>query len=204
MKMYGWQRYLGIEKDFLDAQFYISFDIKDAYSEFFSREVILLGSEIEASFKTLCEMIKGPTPGNIKEYKTIILGEYPGIENIKIKNKQTDGYEKPFKEWGKEGLTWWDVYTRTKHNLVDTDATLGTALTMLQAYELLLYCISATMGNFEMDYLESPRLFIPEFDPGFRLTVGMRGILRYDAEAIRSILRAQETIASQKSQGCTV
>lgn len=81
MKIYGWQRYLGIENDFLEALFYVSFDIKDAYSEFFSREIILLGSEIEASFKKLCESINGATPGNIGEYKAIILEAYPGIES---------------------------------------------------------------------------------------------------------------------------
>ena len=67
--IYGLQRYLGIERDFLKAQFYVSFDNKTAFSEFFSREVVLLGSEIEAAFKELCFLIDGRKPGNMGEYK---------------------------------------------------------------------------------------------------------------------------------------
>ena len=187
--IFGWQRYLGIEQDFLKAQFYVSFDLKEVYSEFFSREVILMGAEIEAAFKELCRLINGTGQGRIGDYKNIILGEYPGLVNTYVRNKQSDEVQYPFREWETGPLTWWRIYTDTKHNLVDHAATLGVALTMLQAYELLLFCIEATRGNFEISYLEQPKLFIPEFQPGFALLDGMQAVHTYNGAALREKLK---------------
>jgi len=80
--MYGWQRYLSIEQEFAAARYYVSFSVGNAYSEFFTREVILLGVEIEAAFKELCRRINNSTPGNMGDYKSIILGTYPRIVDI--------------------------------------------------------------------------------------------------------------------------
>lgn len=187
--IYGWQRYLGIEQDFLKAQFYASFDLEEVYSEFFSREVILLGAEIEAAFKELCRRINGAEPSNIGDYKRIILGEYPGLVNTYVRNKQSNENQYPFREWDSGPLTWWRIYTDTKHNLVDRAATLGVALTMLQAYELLLFCIEATKGSFIIGYLDQPKLFIPDFQPGFAMIDDMQAVHIYDGTALREKLK---------------
>lgn len=189
MSIYGWQRYLGIEKDFLEAQFYVSFDISSAYSEFFTREVILLGVEIEAAFKELCSRTTGTVPGNMGQYKDVILSNYPGIVDIYVKNKQTNIIEKPFENWDNGRLTWWDAYTNVKHNLIDQNATLQVALSMLKAYELLLFCVAAKQGDFSIDYLSTPKLFIPDFDPGLSIMADMRTQLNYSGNQILSRLR---------------
>ena len=50
--MYGWQRYLSIEQEFLAARQYVPYKLmKSAYSEFFTRQVIILGAEIESALK---------------------------------------------------------------------------------------------------------------------------------------------------------
>ena len=191
MSVYGWQRYLSIEQDFIKAQYYVSFDIKDAYSEFFSREVILLGSEIESAFKELCKRIDGSTPGNIGQYKQTILSFYPGIINVGVINKQTNEIQFPFKDWDSSTLSWWEIYSNTKHALVDKTATLQVALIMLQALELLFFCITtkSASSSIFLDYLETPRLFKPAFQPGFAIMGDMNQVYTYSKQEIEEILR---------------
>ena len=191
MSIYGWQRYLSIEQDFIKAQYYVSFDIKNAYSEFFSREVILIGSEIENAFKELCKHIGGSGPGNISQYKQIILGYYPGIVNVGIINKQTFEIQKPFNGWDEGSLSWWDKYVGTKHALVDQNATIQVALTMLQALELLFFCITTktTSSFFTLDYLDTPKLFRPVFQPGFAVMGDMNQVYTYNKQEIENILK---------------
>ena len=191
MSIYGWQRYLSIEQDFIKAQYYVSFDIRDAYSEFFSREVILIGSEIESAFKELCKHINESRPGNISQYKQIILAHYPGIVNVGIINKQTHETQRPFDGWDKDSLSWWDKYVGTKHAIVDQNATIQVALTMLQALELLFFCITTkiTSSVFTLDYLDTPKLFIPSFQPGFAVMRDMNQVYTYDKQEIENILK---------------
>ena len=191
MSIYGWQRYLSIEQDFIEAQYYVSFDIKDVYSEFLSREVILLGSEIESAFKELCKRINGSMPGNIGQYKQTILSFYPGIINVGVINKQTNEVQIPFKDWDNGALSWWDIYSNTKHALVDKTATLQVALIMLQALELLFFCITEKSASsyFSLDYLETPKLFKPAFQSGFALMGDMNQVYTYNKEEIEKILR---------------
>lgn len=184
--VFGWQRYLGIEKDFLDAQYYVSFDLTDVYSEFFTREIIFLGAEIESAFKELCSRLGNTSAGNISQYKTTILGEYPCIEDIGIINKRNNSISKPFEQWNIKSIAWWGVYTGIKHNIVDRHATLKIAMDMLQAFELLLFCISATNGNFMIKLSEMPKLFIPELNTShFTLYSNMDEFVhRYDGRQI--------------------
>lgn len=194
MELYGLYRYLGIEEDFIRAQYYISFDNRDAYSEFFTREVILLGTEIEAAFKELCVRIKGKVPGNIRQYKEVVLLEYPNIVNIGIKDIKTNMIEKPFSGWDNGSLPWWDKFINVKHNLVDKEATIHVAVTMLQAYLLLLFCISATSGNITMEYRNVPKLYSPLFNPSFHFTASMKAEYSYaQDEIIRKLKEGSNT-----------
>lgn len=187
--MYGLQRYLGIEQEFITAQQYVDLSLETAFSEFFTREVIILGVEIEAAFKELCRRINGSTPGNMADYKSTILSTYPNIVNVYVKNKRTGTIEYPFREWDIGPLPWWSVYTQVKHNLIDRAATAGIALSMLRAYELLLFCVEATNGDFSFGYMDTPKLFIPEFEPGMTLENDMTFMLRYSGFEIQQRLK---------------
>lgn len=193
--MYGWKRYLSIENDFIKAQEYVSFDISNAYSEFFSKAVILLGSEIEAAFKKLCNEINGSTPGNIGEYKDIILTELPNLGALKsiMREDQTREYY-PFKDWNQGPLPWWDVFVDTKHNLVDKSATLDVAMNMLSAFQLLLILVDAyshITGKCCLAYtqLEIPRLLI--LDVGMDVCQEEDGIFSfgYDPQSLKKVLK---------------
>ena len=157
--MYGWERYIGIERDFISAKFYVSFGQENVYSEFFTREIILLGTEIEAALKELCKRIDGSTAGNMCEYKNIILTAMPKITQIAVIEKNSGRCCYPFYNWDVAKLDWWDVYTGVKHNLVDEKANLGVALKMLQAYELLLFCITAIKEDVHINSLEMPKMY---------------------------------------------
>lgn len=157
--MYGLQRYLGLEKEFIEASYYVSLDQEDVYSEFFTREVILLGTEIEATFKELCNRINGSTPGNMSQYKEIILARFPNIVRISVCEKQSKKTTLPFENWDNSQLDWWNVYTGIKHNLVDAQATLGVALKMLQAYLILIFCVTAMKEDVYFDIFETPKLY---------------------------------------------
>ena len=189
--MYGWQRYLSIEKEFVDARYYVSFSVENAFSEFFSREITFLGSEIETAFKELCYRINKSTPGNMGEYKEIIVKSFPGLVDVFVKDIETGKISVPFQDWDKTRLEWWDAYTGVKHNVVDATATLRIAVQMLQAYEILLFCIGAIEGDLEFNYLDNPKLYTPEFNPGMKLKGNMQIVLYYHGEDILNRIKKQ-------------
>ena len=98
--------------------------------------------------------------------------------------------QKPFAGWGTGSLAWWDKYSFTKHALVDKNATLQVALTMLQALELLYFCIAtkAATSSFTIDYLDAPKLFSPCFQPGFAIMGNMDQVYTYSKQSIEEIL----------------
>ena len=188
--MYGWIRYLSIEEDFMKSRYYVEFDVESAYSDFISKSVILLGAEIEASFKKLCELIdRGKKPGNIGKYKEIVLEELHNIGEFKSILRDDKKHEYcPFKDWSNDShshLNWWDIYVRTKHDLfVNHDATLDVAMKMLSAYQLLLVLITAYEKSDDDDrlaytMLEVPRLLIPDIDMSMAQNDYDEGLLSY-------------------------
>ena len=160
MSIYGWQRFLSIEEDFLKARNYIEFnkDNENVYSEFFNKSVILLGAEIEACMKELCSEISKPQKskaGNIGEYKLIILSFYPSITKLKVRLRDTDIEYVPFENWDNQQLPWWVYYNSIKHNTIDKKADMKTAFTMLSAQYLLLFAIDTTKRVREEAYKNS-------------------------------------------------
>ena len=178
--MYGWTRYLYIEQEFLAVKQYLPYEFEDVYSEFFTRAVILLGAEIEGTFKVLCKNVETPDAGNMEQYKNTILTNYPGIVNWKCLVRENEKKITPFEGWNLGKLDWWDVYTGVKHNLVDKCATYKIALKMLGAYELLIFIIAATdsqnIKNTDSDgcvkpikaysILDSPKVLVVDMDLG--------------------------------------
>ena len=161
--MYGLKRYNSIEKDFIDADFYVSLTQNSVFSEFFTREIILLGAEIDSALKELCKRTNGSTLKNMGEYRPKVIEYLPNITKIPVSNRENGMLYYPFENFDKCKPKWWDVYTSLKHNIVDENATLGIALEMLQAYLLLIFCIEALNGNVNIDYQHYPKLFNVEF-----------------------------------------
>ncbi len=210
--MYGWQRYLSIEHEFKKAEQYIPYELEDVYSEFFTRQVILLGAEIEASFKKVCNNIEpSESCGNIGQIKGIILKHYPGIISWKCTVKGTEKEIIPFQGWDQGVLEWWGVYTDIKHNLVDRAATYKIALKMLGAYEQLLLIATSTDpnradttdkaiggnllneavdgGKFKAyTILEMPELLVPDIEFGIGDGIsGLPGIAFYPENVLNKI-----------------
>lgn len=196
--MLGWKRYLSIEEDFLRARYYVAFDVENAHSDFLSKSVILLGAEIEASFKKLCNLIDNTeTPGNICQYKGILLKELPNIGKFKsILREDTERNYLPFKGWDKSSLFWWDVYNNIKHSSDDKTATMEVAMTMLSAYQLLIILIAAYEER-EFDdriaytQLDIPRLLIPDVAMGMCQQDDDEGLLSFgfSASALKEKLK---------------
>lgn len=189
--MYGWIRYLSIEEDFMKSRYYVEFDVESAYSDFISKSVILLGAEIEASFKKLCELInEDEKRGSISDYKKIVLKELPNIGEFKSILRDDKRHEYfPFRDWGMGSLSWWDIYGRTKHDLfVKREATLDVAMNMLSAYQLLIFLIAAYEksdddNRLAYTMLEVPRLLRPDVDMDIAQQDDDEGLLSYTFSA---------------------
>ena len=170
-QIYGWQRYLGIEQEFITAREYVSLEQDNTYSEFFTRAVIIFGAEIEGAFKTICKNLMENESGNIGQYKETILSNYPGIVDLGCSIRGSNRELFPFKEWNLGKLNWWDVYSHVKHSLVDKNATCFESLQMLAAYQLCLFIVEAGRGNYsERDYIraysavDAPKLLVPHME----------------------------------------
>jgi len=166
----GWDRYLGIEKEFIEASYYMSLDNDNAYSEFLTKETILMGSLIEAAIKKLCANLGEVNTGNMGQYKTTILQGAPGIRRFGSKLIRSGRVITPFKDLEThKKIKWWDVFMNTKHSLVDENASCRNALEMLSAYQLLLVIAEIfDASNDDKDkivaytYFNSPQLLVPD------------------------------------------
>ena len=180
--MFGWRRYLSIEEDFLQARYYVAFDVKTAHSDFLSKSIILLGAEIEHAFKKLCELIDEKAKrGSIADYKKIILQEMPGIVNLKSTLRENEEVQFfPFKDWQKGRLSWWTIHNNVKHHKDgEKKATMKVALNMLSAYQLLLFLIEGYNGeesHTAYTQIEIPRVLVPDIRMGPGQTTQHEGI----------------------------
>lgn len=143
MIKFCWDKYKVIEKDFIDASKYVTFNEAnyDTVSEFFDNEIVLLGSEIEKTVKFIAKKASEKKPGNISEYKEVLLKTFPNIKSYIILFMGTNISIKPFGDWEEEKkLFWWDIYGDVKHGLNSENSkpTMKIALYMLGAYYLLL------------------------------------------------------------------
>ena len=90
-------------------------------------------------------------------------------------------------------MDWWNVYREIKHNLVDSKATLGVAITMLQAYLILLFCITAMKEDVIFDIVDSPKLFEVGFQAkGAALSSSMQMLTIYNKDSVLKVLGYKE------------
>ena len=113
----------------------------------------------------------------------------PNIVRISVCEKQSEKHTSPFKNWDTGELDWWDVYTGIKHNIVDVHATLGAALKMLQAYLILIFCVTAMKEDVYFDIFEMPKLFQVGFKTkGIRPSEKSEVYVLYEKDTVLSAL----------------
>lgn len=131
---YHWEYYLILEKDFLETERYITFDLGDNYlytsstvadygnSLCFSNEFVkqyqAICSEIDVILKSICKEINcNSTANNMEQYSNEILNVWSGIVQQKVKMKDIE--LQPFANWSYspsyKSPNWWTPYNKVKH-----------------------------------------------------------------------------------------
>ena len=133
-----WSYYLVLEKDFLVAERYVSFDFGDNYlynshevsdygnSNTFSNEFVkqyqAICSEIDVILKSICkELEENNTADSMPNYTELILQHWSNISNQKVRMNVVE--LQPFVNW-KANPTynspdWWKPYNCVKHERLE-------------------------------------------------------------------------------------
>ena len=114
----SWEYYLIIDKDMKAAMRYIDpRNQANVFSFEFAKNIVLACTECESVLKLIGELRTGKIPGNISEYKEMILKNFPNITNVEV---YANGIKiVPFSGWDTGSLEWWNSYTGIKHNRSD-------------------------------------------------------------------------------------
>lgn len=132
-----WKYYLSLEKDFMETERYISFDLGDNYlyssspvnlenSMVYSIEYIkqyqAIVSEIDVLFKGICKKLGNNTANSIDGYTSVIL-ENDFWKKIVDQKVRMGGIElQPFWGWSTspyKAPAWWKQYNDVKHHRVE-------------------------------------------------------------------------------------
>lgn len=101
------------------------------------------------AFEGICKEIGSfnkTCPGNIGEYKALMLGKFPKITDFEVQITVGNRILKPFENWNETNLVWWTDYTDLKHsyfqnlssgNLLSCMNTLGAYLLAILYYGYL-------------------------------------------------------------------
>ena len=121
-----WSYYLVLEKDFLDTERYISFDLGDnylydshtihdygnsgAFSNEFVKQYQAICSEVDVVLKTIC-----------KDYTDLVLKKWETLSEQKVRMNTIE--LQPFKNWkpspSYSAPDWWTPYNRVKHERLE-------------------------------------------------------------------------------------
>lgn len=133
---YHWDYYLVLEKDFLEMERYISFDLgennlydDEEHTDFgnsltFSNELVkqyqAICSEIDVVMKSICKELVNQTANDMQYgYTPTILNKWSNITEQKVNVK--DFVLQPFKNWSEspyKSPNWWTPYNRVKHERI--------------------------------------------------------------------------------------
>ena len=134
-----WEYYLVLEKDFLQVERFISFDLGDNYlydgvkptdianSEVYSVEFVkqyqAICSEIDVILKTICAELGNASADNITQYANEVLADVFWKNIVAQKVKQGKVELAPFINWKPEpsynSPDWWSPYNKVKHTRKD-------------------------------------------------------------------------------------
>lgn len=128
-----WSYYLVLEKDFLDTERYISFDLGDNYtyggqmvtdvanSSAFSNEFIkqyqTICSEVDVILKSICRELGNSNANSMPEYTEEVLKNWSSIPDQKVRMNAIE--LQPFQNWKStpsyNSPDWWTPYNGVKH-----------------------------------------------------------------------------------------
>lgn len=131
-----WSYYLVLEKDFLDTERYISFELGDNYlydshqvidygnSNTFSNEFVkqyqAICSEIDVILKSICRELGNTVANEMPQYTDLVLNRWSNIPNQKVKMKDIE--LQPLKNWSSnptyKSPDWWSPYNHVKHERI--------------------------------------------------------------------------------------
>lgn len=130
-----WHQYLMIEEDFLSTRPYLEIesDNADAYSSYYRRLILEIGSEVDVCCKALCKSIGVSDAKSIGVYGRTICAQKVEFPLVKVEFK-LGASQHTFNPWGswsssrasKKGESiydppsWWTVYNKLKHQRADT------------------------------------------------------------------------------------
>lgn len=133
-----WSYYMVLERDFLDTERYVSFDLGDnntydgkeikdfANSEVFSTEFVkqyqAICSEIDVILKTICKEFGCEKAESMPEYTEKVLNKWQDIAEQRVKMNSIE--LRPFQNWRKapdyHAPDWWPLYNDVKHDRVSS------------------------------------------------------------------------------------
>lgn len=166
-----WNYFLALEKDLETVSRYIEFTDKnfDVFSIELAHLLFAAASEVDVIAKILCERFS-PTscPGNINEYRPILLGRLPNLPNVEVFVPRFGITLKPWDNWNRpNNPDWWRSYNNVKHerDLYFNEATLKNALNALGGLLILTYyhySHSLSSGTTPLDPKDTTQQLQPE------------------------------------------
>jgi len=179
-----WNYYLSLEKDLDNTSRYIEpKGQENVFSFEFAKLLVLSCTELESVMKLLCYECSGEKKGNFGEYKKTILTYFPKIVFAEVQITRLSKTIRPFADWDKGKLFWWDAYGKIKHNREDNfkDATYQNVIYALSALYVSIFYLSkitrVDFSDYSSTYIRSiysshaltvaPMKKIPDLDPDF-------------------------------------
>lgn len=128
-----WSYYLVLERDFLDTERYVSFDLGDNYiydnqtvtdfanSNAFSNEFIkqyqTICSEVDVILKSICKELGNNNANSMPAYTEEVLKRWSNLPDQRVKMNETE--LRPFQNWKSapnyNSPDWWTPYNDVKH-----------------------------------------------------------------------------------------
>ena len=169
---YHWEYFLVLEKDFLQIERFVSFDLGDnilynnkscnnygnslCYSNEFVKQYQSICSEIDVLLKIICLELNGSSNAdNMKDYTNEVLNEWSEITDQKVTMK---GIElQPFMNWKVNPFKspdWWTPYNKVKHERITNyeKANLKNVLNSLAALYILEQYLVKYIGDRDKVY----------------------------------------------------
>ncbi len=133
-----WEYYLVLEKDFLQSERYVSFELGDnflydklehqdcgnstTFSDEFIKQYQAICSEVDVILKSICEELGNTSANDMQHgYTPTILQAWPHIIAQKVKFEDVE--LQPFANWRQapdyKSPDWWTPYNKVKHKRIE-------------------------------------------------------------------------------------